>query len=220
MTPRTIESKFSQELLIESKKRLSRDLTLDGSILEKKHPKVLWAQLQLQESPEAELEKPQIKEWHYDCFKSWEDVQKNYPELPESTLGHPYQIFSLVNNSHTAVIHFPSMGFAVIGKGPLKNKGNQQTLPYFLQYALSEEMWGEEGKWTRFHERLLKLFEAKNVLKKEPLPGYYLLDQKIQKTLEEAGYQGTNLERDYLIVLPWTFSLTDLENFEKIIREL
>src|SRR5690606_8460696 len=114
MTPRTIESQFSQELLLESKNRLSQDLTLEGAILEKRHPKVLWAQLQLQENPEIELENPPLKAWFYDSFKTLEEAQKNYPEILESSLGHPFQIFNLMSNPCTAIIEFPPMGVAVI----------------------------------------------------------------------------------------------------------
>lgn len=220
MTPRTIENKFSQELLLESKNRLSQDLSLDGKILEKTHPKVLWAQLRLEEDPKLNLEKPEIKNWHYDCFSTLEEALKSYPELNEPFLGHPYQIFNLIKHPMTSIVHFPPLGFAILGQDPLKKRGDDQVLPFFIQYALSEELWGEEGKWTRFHERLKKLFETKNVLKKNSIPGHYVLDDSMKKPLEDAGYIGTNFEKDYLIVLPWTFSLSDLENFERIIREL
>jgi hypothetical protein len=35
----------------------------------------------------------------------------------------------------------------------------------------------------------------------------------------EEGFMGTSLEKSYVLVLPWTFSLSDFEKLEKVIQQ-
>jgi hypothetical protein len=95
---------------------------------------------------------------------------------------------------------------------------HQHVLPFLAYYAVSPELWGPQGKWVRFHERLQQLFVKFDLLKDSPQMGLYHLRPEAQK-LALSGFQGT-LEKDYYsLTLPWTFSLSGLEKLEKTIRQ-
>lgn len=88
-------------------------------------------------------------------------------------------------------------------------------LPPWLDYVRSNELWGPQGKWTRFHQRLIDLFENHQLLLNGSLGQYSL--KTTAKKLENFGIVGTDLKSSYDLHLSWTFSLSDLEKIETII---
>lgn len=223
MTLRTIESEFTELLLKEQKEELSFDLTLEGPILSRLHPKIIWARLQFQHNPEQEPIVPVIPGWNYDCFINLEHAQRSYPQIKMNFVGKPWSIFKfLQGNVEEAIVEFDELGAVVLSKKELtpsvEKKLHWHVLPQWLNYALSPELWGSQGKWTRFHSRLHQLLNERDLLIGEDLPGYYSI--KLDSTvLEKQGFISTNLEKTSLLVLPWSFSLSALEKLEKIIQQ-
>lgn len=222
MTPRTIESQFSEELLKQESLKFPVDLTEKAKISDFKHPKVLWAELQYKNNPQQEPVKILIPGWNYECFDCLLTAIKKYPQISHKFMGWPWQIYKLLSSgSDEAIIDFQELGSVVISKNPLRleNKNDlcNHTLPHWLSYALSPELWGTNGKWPRFHERISDLLRSKNLLKGQDYPGYYPLVESAHK-LKELGFIGSQVDQAYLLVLPWTFPLTSLIKLEEVIQ--
>lgn len=223
MTLRTIESEFSEQLLAQKKQLSSIDLTIEGPSMEVLHPKVIWAKLELKYQPDFEPPKIEIPGWNYACFANSEAAEKSYPQIKMKFVGKPWTINQFFETNQTqAMIDFPPLGTVVLSKNEItKVRGSEihhHTLPHWLNYALSPELWGPQGKWTRLHAKLQKLFEEHKLLMSVPKVGYYQLLEKAS-LLESNGFVGTSLEKSYVLVLPWTFSLSDFEKLEKVIQQ-
>lgn len=223
MTPRTIESEFSETLKSEVRDEINFDLTLEGPLLTRQHPKVLWAKLQYENNPGQEITYSLIHNWHYACFKTVEDASSSFPEIQMQFVGRPWAINKfLSSNESAAIINFEDMGAVVLSKSelsvPSRSTLQDHTLTAWLSYALSPELWGPIGKWTRFHEILHGLFQKHDLLGAEDSIGYYPLKHKAEILLE-AGFRGTNLDKMYLLVLPWTFSLSALKKLEQKVQQ-
>lgn len=224
MTLKPIETEFSERLLKQNKIDESRfDLTIEAPAITILPPKVIWAQLQFEHSPEQEVAKVEIPGWHYECFKDSRSAESKYPNIQNKFIGTPTSMFQFLKDARTeAMIDFSPLGTVVLSKSPLqtefKNELQERTLPLWLHYALSPELWGEQGKWTRFHSRLHTLLKGKGLLSGEDYPGHYPL-QKTAKKLESFGFYGSDLEKAYVLVLPWSFPLTALEKLEKCIQQ-
>jgi hypothetical protein len=223
MTLRTIESEFSEQLLAQKKDLSSIDLTIEGPPMEELHPKVIWAKLELKYRPDLEPPKIEIPGWSYACFANSDAAEKSYPQIKMKFVGKPWTINQFFKTNQTeAIIDFPPLGSVVLSKNEItKVRGSEihhQTLPHWLNYALSPELWGPQGKWTRLHAKLQKLFEEHKLLISVPKVGYYQLLEKAS-LLESKGFMGTSLEKSYVLVLPWTFSLSDFEKLEKVIQQ-
>ncbi|MCM2351603.1 MAG: hypothetical protein NDI69_16390 [Bacteriovoracaceae bacterium] len=223
MTLRTIESEFSEELLKQVKDEFPLDLTLDGPIMSQLHPKIIWSKLQFQHNPQQEAPQISIPGWHTAYFANLQDAQAAYPEIKLVFEGKLWMFAKFLQDQHQlAIIDFPPLGTVVLSKNelPLSNSPglHQHLLPHWIAYALSPELWGAQGKWTRFHSRLHQILKDHNLLNGEDTVGYYPLIDKA-RSLERYGFQGTNFEKSYLLVLPWTFSLAALEKLEEIIRQ-
>jgi hypothetical protein len=223
MTLRTIESEFTEELLKEMKSSAEGDLTLDGPLFERVHPKVILKTIQFRNDPAITPELPAIAGWHYDCFINTDEARKAYPGCDLIFEGRPWTVKKFLDmGSDTAIIEFRDYGTIYVSRREL-NKEAEKNLPWhilptLLCYALSPELWGPQGKWTRFHQKLMELFTLKNLLIGEAEVGYYPLRFEASK-LRESGFNGTHLEKTYLLVLPWTFSLSALEKLENVIRQ-
>ena len=138
-------------------------------------------------------------------------------------LGKPWSVHQfLETNQQEAIIEFPPLGAVVLSKKTLPEQHGSEIhdhlLPHWISYALSPELWGTQGKWTRFHARLQKLFADHKLLKTQSKIGYYQLVDRAS-LLQNKGFVGTSLEKSYVLVLPWTFSLSDIQKLEEIIQQ-
>lgn len=222
MTLKPIESEFSELLLEQSKnENLPLDLRQNSIPVEKFTPKVLWEKLLAERHIDSQvaLTPP---DWNLVAFPNIEVAQKHV----DSTLkiaGKPFEIYKFLSSgTKVALIDFAPIGAALLSKdkieAPRVTGLHEKLIPVWLSYALSPELWGENGKWTRFHSRLHQLFKEKGLLIGDDFPGYYPLKEETE-SLAKAGFQGTKLENSYLLVLPWSFSLTALQKLEEVIRE-
>jgi hypothetical protein len=221
MTLRTIEGQFSDTLLKQDSGDFPVNLTMDGPISHLIHPKVLWATLQFQNNPQQETPSLSITGWNYDCFKNPAEATEKYPHISVHFTGRPWKIYQfLVGGQREAIIDFQDLGAVVISRDTLnpenKNELFAHVLPHWLNYALSPELWDIKGKWPRFHERLLELLKTKNLLEGQEYPGYYPLKTSA-KRLESFGFIGSQLDKSYVLVLPWSFSLTTLKKLEEVL---
>ncbi|MFP5384996.1 MAG: hypothetical protein ACLGHN_02890 [Bacteriovoracia bacterium] len=223
MTLRTIENQFSEELLAQMKDEFPLDLTLSGPMMKEWHPKVLWTKLQYQNNPERDPDKVQLSGFSYHCFQNFTAAEKNYPEINFKFSGKPWALKKFLEGAEeSAIIDFHPFGAVMLTRKneifPCGRELHDSLLPVWLDYALSSELWGPLGKWERFHERLMKVCNAHNLLDTEASLGYYPLKSMGEK-LEGHGFMGTRLEKSYLLVLPWTFSLTALTKLEEVILQ-
>lgn len=223
MTPGTIEKKFSEILQTNLHEVTPLDLTLEGPPSGQEHPQVIKARLEYEVNPEREPAEVNLPGWFYESFETLFSAESKYPDIKLKFIGKPWSIYQFLSgNTDAAIIDFPGIGTAVVSKEPLppyEKKGlHHHVVPLWLAYALSPELWGPNGKWIRFHENLHELFRSRDLLAGTSTLGYYTLKSDAEK-IETHGFTGTKLEKAYLIVLPWTFSLTALKKLENIIRQ-
>jgi len=95
---------------------------------------------------------------------------------------------------------------------------HQQVLTPVLEYIYSKDLWGVNGKWERFHKELMTIFNSKNLIQGECVIGKYSLKKEAQ-ILENHSIIGDKLEDRFEIILPWTFSLSDLKKIKKVIEQ-
>lgn len=219
MTLRTIENEFADELLKQVQKETTFDLTLDGALWNQLHPKVILARLKF----ENQMPEPvTIPGFNYECFENFAEAKLAYPDIELEFEGRPWTIKKFLDDGHQeAIIYFKELGTIVLSKNELPSRALPKiywhTLPLWVNYALSPELWGPQGKWTRFHERLEKIFKEKNLLIQSST-GYYSLKSQASK-LRDYGFHGTEVDKTYVLVLPWTFPLTGLEKLEEVLRQ-
>lgn len=223
MTLRTIENEFAELLQKQMHDHFPLDLTLEGPIVSHIHPKILWAKLSHERQLLNPVENAQIGGWYFEAFKDLNQAEKKYPGIQLKFVGKPWSFHQfLEGHVDQAMIDFPDIGAAVLSKTELPRiEGNElhhHLIPLWLNYALSPELWGSIGKWPRFHSRLHELFKSRDLLSGNDDIGYYPLKLRAE-TLQTHGYLGTSLDKTYLLVLPWTFSLTALCRLEEIIRQ-
>ncbi len=224
MTPRSIETDFSTLLNEHVGGAGPVDLTLHGPLLSGPvHPKVLWATLSLAANPGQEIAIPALPGWSYQSFDQLSTAQISHSAVALVIEGRPWKVAQFISGPHTeAILDFHELGAVYLVKGtrslPVETGHKQTLLSIWLTYALSAELWGTQGKWTRFHERLHALFHDRDLLMGEDSPGHYPLKPCVQ-SIEKAGFQGTKLDKTYLLVLPWSFSLSALQRLEEIISE-
>jgi hypothetical protein len=219
MTLRTIESEFAELLLKQTEKETSFDLTIDGPLWNQVHPKVLLAGLKFDNQLPEVLPLPGF---HYDCFANFTDAKLAYPDISLEFEGRPWTVKKFIEGAYAeAIIYFKDFGTIVLSKNEMSTLPKPllywHTLPLWMNYALSPELWGAQGKWTRFHLRLENLFKEKNLLVSSTT-GYYSLKSEASK-LRDHGFHGTDVDKTYVLVLPWTFSLSALEKLEEIVRQ-
>ncbi len=231
MTPRTkdsgsapdLERVYSDLLTLQLKSQPStHNLRSDGALFDVFHPKVLRAILSFMEAPNLGSTLKTSHGWHLTCFAHREEALALKHEAPLVS-GYPWQVGQVLNSQYESVfIDFPPLGTVLLSKGPSDlgtTEGlHQHVIPVWVDYALSPELWGEQGKWPRFHRRLRDLFQKSQLLQGKDCPGHYPLDIKAQK-LSLFGYEGTSTENGYSLTLPWSFSLSALEGLEAIIQQ-
>jgi hypothetical protein len=223
MTLRTIETDFAQILQNRPEDDYPLDLTLEGPVMHQLHPRLIWAKLQLEYNPGLAPVKIELPGWFYDCFPDSEAAKSKYPEINLSFTGRPWSFHEFLSGNHSAaIIDFPPLGTIVLSRKVMDSNpdsaSHHHLLPLWIHYALSPELWASDGKWPRFHTRLIDLFQKSQLLKEKNYVGYYALDGRAAR-LADKGFLGTNLEKSYVLVLPWTFSLADLEKLEQTIQQ-
>lgn len=151
-------------------------------------------------------------DYHFEAFQNREDLMLKYPAA-EIRRGHPKEIYRFLGGNAECFLDFDQIGCVYLTPNPSGEAKSIGPMGRWLDYALSPELWGPEGKWTRFHERLHKLFERNNLLEGGDTPGYYPLKPNA-RSWENFPFQGDRRNGVYALVLPWTFSLTDLGKLE------
>lgn len=224
MTPKPIEDAFSEALFQEAEEPKTWDLSLEGPLFHRQHPKVLLATLLHERAPQ-ELPLPEtfMAGWHLECFETMEEAESECGTVEVKFRGSPWEIgLFLKSGVQTALIDFSPLGAVHLSKEKSlkapRRKLCEHTLPLFLNYALSPELWGPAGKWPRFHRELTTVLSQKNLLIKGETPGYYLLKENAS-ALEKNGFKGTHVDKSYLLVLPWTFSLAGLKRLVEFVRQ-
>lgn len=148
----------------------------------------------------------------------------HFPDLPTALKTHPHtsvkktlphEVFQFMQSSDVnCLFDSEKLGVSLVSKAPLEEKKLNDslgvTLEPFLTYTFCNELWGSEGKWTLFHQRLLSLFNQKSLLISTLGPGLYLLDKKAQR-LEKYGVKGTMKEEGYLLQMTWAYPLAALQ---------
>ena len=224
MTPRAIEREFSEILMGQLKDPPSLSLELNGPLMTQIHPKIILGRLQYQHNLNQDLPLVQIPGWHYECFRDITEAEIEYQNIEHKFIGRPWTVHQfLVNGHETALIDFLEFGAVVVSKSPLPAAKSTPgvhhgTLPHWLSYVLGQELWGPLGKWTRFHQRIEKLLDNHQLLEGTSTVGYYPLKLKAEK-LATHGLKGTSIDKAYVLVLPWSFSLSALNKLEAIIQQ-
>lgn len=220
MTPRTIESLFAEALKNQSDVESEYDLTLDGPITKQILPRVLHAELSSKHDPGFTPVEVSLTGHSFVAFDSLKEAKAAFPHL-ESVIAKPWTFWKFQETGKETIFDFGQWGAAVLSKNALPSQDisyRRHILGIWLSYALSPELWGPQGKWVRFHERLKAIFTAGSLQDGEFEPGYYRLKSKAS-LLHDKGFLGTHLEKSYLLVLPWSFSLSALEKLENTVRQ-
>jgi hypothetical protein len=230
MTPRTKQtisdpdlSWFSDALLAQFKSiKSSYDLSGQGSLCDLIHPALIKAKHEYDHSS-GELDfRSHSSGWNLIAYKNSKnaDLHSN----AQSYGGFPWQISQFIKDGPTsAVLHFGEMGSVFLSKAeldttiPISPEFFHYAMPIWLDYALSPELWGVSGKWTRFHASLHTLFEKYGLLIDQDFPGFYPLDPKAQY-LTELGFKGSLNDKNFNLTLPWDFPLSGLKKLEEVIR--
>ncbi|MES2528284.1 MAG: hypothetical protein V4598_14445 [Bdellovibrionota bacterium] len=158
-----------------------------------------------------------LKDFSPDVLTERKEFLKQYPEAILKR-GHPVEIYKYLKGNEDVAFDFDQLGCVHLSRHSAQDLSENPRMRLWLNYALSPELWGPEGKWTRFHERLHKLLENHKLLEGTALPGYYPL--KIQaRSWETLPVEGDKTESSFNLVLPWSFSLTDLKKIESLLIE-
>lgn len=215
MTPRSIEPNnepdlgyFSNVLFNQVNQEPNWDFREQSSAYQLEHPGLIKTRLLFESQHETLVFHP---------FEKYFFEISTTINLP---IGKPYQINRFLMNHEEIEFQLPWSGIKLT-KTPLsppatptKNHFLSQT---WLDYALSPELWGPAGKWTRFHHKLEHLFQKFNLLESPSEIGFYRLKSKA-KLIEDYGLKGDDIGTIYQIVLPWDFSLSSLNKLEEIIH--
>jgi hypothetical protein len=231
MTLKTIDRKFTEILLQQLCVSQTIHLELDGPPMSRFHPKILMTKLLFEENLREKIPRINLQDWNYDCFKDSTSAEMTYPDIKTRFVGRPWTFFKFFYDNENAkkhdsideaIIDFKELGTIVLSKKTLNPFQSTELhhfiLPQWIDYALSSELWGPQGKWIVFHQRLHNLFSELNLLESTDSVGFYPLHQKLCK-LDSLGFKGTINRDNYLLVLPWCFSLSALNKLEKVIRQ-
>jgi hypothetical protein len=233
MTLRTKESDPTEDQKIFSDKLFSQmenhsprfDLSGGAPLFTLLHPALIKTSVLYELGREIQQPSACIQGWHYKSYEDEKSARSFHPEI-QSFKGFPWIIHQhLIQDTQDTLIDFGTLGWAFLTRQALENPSPLLTLldyqlPQWLDYALSAELWGSAGKWTRFHDRLHTLFEKYGLLIGQDFPGFYPLKTEARK-LESAGFFGHKSDVAYLLIFPWDFSLSALNELENVLlREL
>lgn len=156
----------------------------------------------------------------------------HYHHLAHARLTHPdlavkktlpHEVYQFIHSTQDKVI-FDSgpLGASLVSRSPLPlqqlSGSTALTLEPFLNYAFSNDLWNAQGKWPRFHDRLLTLLKNKSILSNSLGPGHYQLNVPVKK-LEDLGMRGLVQDESLQIILSWSYPLTALNELEKMISQ-
>lgn len=198
------------------------DLSADAPILDIMLPKMILEKINHQINPEHEFDKILIPDWHFYCFENLSQTEIKPPQVSRVIKGQPHMVHAFINSkTQVSTLDLGPIGAVVLSRNPLKlvtvNGIHQHLIPIFLSYALSNDLWGPKGKWTRIHDRLVSLFQKSDLLESTPSVGFYPLRLKA-RTMENSGIRGTLEKERYTLTLPWGFPLSAVTKIEKIIE--
>lgn len=207
---------FSEILSLESQKEHNNlDLRTSAPLFRTHFPPVLKIILQFKQTnffERLDADRPIDNKYYGYSIESSDLSVKASPGAIGKWLNQP---------SSPCIFDFGPYGKVFLSATPqnqlFENSINQRVIHSLLSYALSPDLWGENGKWIRFHKDLQTLFESKNLLLSSNT-GQYSLHSKAQ-ILSNFGILGDLENECYNLVLPWTFSLKDKEKLERIIRQ-
>lgn len=156
---------------------------------------------------------------HFDSLTS---AQNFAPDLEVKTML-PYEVFNFINSQENKIIFDSKELGATIASNsafPLEKLVGpvSLTLEPFFCYAFSNDLWNTQGKWPRFHARLITLLNNKSLFVNSLGPGHYELSQEGQK-LENFGIKGLIKGNSYQLILPWSYPLKALNELEKIVSQ-
>lgn len=178
------------------------------------HPQVLRSMLSYLDNPEHEIKGFSFGTWNLSGFVNAVDARKAFSDVTLQR-GTVSNFEAWMRSPSELAFDFDSLGVAVLSeKAPESQTGLATAmLSPWLLYATSPELWGPQGKWTRFHSQLETLFEKYGLMKGKQRPGLYLLSPQIKK-LEKFGFLGDDLGDVIQWSLPWTFPLSGLKELE------
>jgi hypothetical protein len=211
---------FSQTSLAE----LSYNLSDESGLFSILHPSILKISYLYENHPSALNFLPHSHGRYLISFRTRLDAQNKFPGLRVYG-GFPKDIFTLLKDDpEECLIDFDTLGtvhFSKTQQSSSETKGLQlhdYVLPCWLDYALSPELWGPNGKWTRFHERLHTLFTNNGLFIKQDSPGYYPLHKNCDWLIQE-GFLGKKTNESFELILGWDFPLSGLIKLEKIFEQ-
>jgi hypothetical protein len=178
------------------------------------HPQVLRSMLSYLHDPDHMIQGFHFRSWNLHGFATSEEALSAFPSLVIEK-GTVANFAAWMEAPKEVAFDFESLGFAVFSETlPATEMGLATAMlsPWF-SYATSPELWGPQGKWTRFHSQLETLFEKYGLMKGKNRPGLYLLSPQIKK-LEKFGFLGDDLGDVIQWSLPWTFPLSGLKELE------
>jgi hypothetical protein len=228
MTPRIKEfsleedlSWFSGELLSQfEKKKNVYSLDGNGPIFELMHPTIIKCRYIFEHSPKDLIFRCNSSGWNLKAYKNQLEAENENCGI-KTYGGFPWDISRfLLENPSEALIHFGELGSVYLSKleipqiVPETLESYHHVLPIWLDYALSPELWGTAGKWTRFHQRLQTTFKNSKLLDGQDFMGFYPLKNEAQ-WLWKFGFQGRLTETNYDLILTWDFPLSALLELEK-----
>ncbi len=156
-------------------------------------------------------------QYSFQSFNGSDELLKAFPGA-DLRRGHPKEIHRFLTGNQDVFLNFDQLGVIRLSRTENNDVPSDVQMSRWLNYALSPELWGPDGKWPRFHEQLHKLFEKHNLLERSSVPGYYPL--KINaRPWEKYALKGDRSDNTFALVLSWTFSLNDLRRLEAIINE-
>lgn len=214
---------FSEELLSQlEKKKNVYSLDGQGPIFDHVLPSIIKCRYLHKRYPNELIFRDNSSGWNFKGYKNQQEAEKEHIGI-KSYGGFPWQIsMFMAEIPSEALIHFGDLGSVYLSKLviqdslPKVTEIHHHVLPIWLDYALSSELWGRAGKWTRFHQQLHFLFVKHDLLQGLDYPGYYPLKNEAQ-WLSKFGFQGRLTQANYDLILTWDFPLTALLDLEKVL---
>ena len=230
MTPRINESNqqtalsgFSAQLLSQAQNKImSYQLNGSGPLFQLLHPALIKCTQIFENSPSDLVFRTQSSGWNIVSYKNTQEAALNTNAL-KIYGGYPYDLGLFIkDNPSEALIDFDILGTVHLfktehpGTAPEKMELHHHLLPLWLDYALSPELWGPSGKWTRFHGELHTLFDHYGLFIDEDFPGFYPLKREA-KWLSKHGFQGRLTNTNYDLIPTWDFPLSGLVELKKVL---
>jgi hypothetical protein len=216
------EQRLSEELFALMKKSThSYFLSENSPLISLQHPALMRAKILADLGKLSETKVPPLSGWNYHHYPTAEEAKARHPDYSLER-GFPYAVGRFLEKGCNALLDFEELGVVYLTRQALENTPTltleKVQIALWLHYALSPELWGPAGKWTRFHLRLSTLFAKYGLLIGESVPGFYELKSSAQH-LEKFGFKGDLIGDKYRLVLPWDFPLSAVVELERILAQ-